>query len=103
VPLLKPGAVIINTLSVNSYDPGEELLDYASIKGALLIFTKGLAKQMAKRGIRVNGVAPGPIWTPLQVVGASCLAKWASSARTPHSAAPASRPSSPPCLSPCER
>ena len=69
VPLLKPGAVIINTLSVNSYDPGEELLDYASTKGALLIFTKGLAKQMAKRGIRVNGVAPGPIWTPLQVVG----------------------------------
>jgi len=69
IPLLKPGAVIINTLSVNSYDPGEELLDYASTKGALLIFTKGLAKQMAKRGIRVNGVAPGPIWTPLQVVG----------------------------------
>ncbi|MCW3796837.1 SDR family oxidoreductase [Sphingomonas sp. BN140010] len=69
IPLLKPGAVIINTLSVNSYDPGEELLDYASTKGALLIFTKGLAKQMAKRGIRVNGVAPGPIWTPLQVAG----------------------------------
>ena len=69
VPLLKPGSVIINTLSVNSYDPGEELLDYASTKGALLIFTKGLAKQLAKRGVRVNGVAPGPIWTPLQVAG----------------------------------
>jgi len=69
VPLMKPGSVIINTLSVNSYNPGEELLDYASTKGALLIFTKGLAKQLAKRGIRVNGVAPGPIWTPLQVVG----------------------------------
>jgi NAD(P)-dependent dehydrogenase (short-subunit alcohol dehydrogenase family) len=66
---LKAGAVIINTISVNSYDPGEELLDYASTKGALLIFTKGLAKQVAKRGIRVNAVAPGPIWTPLQVAG----------------------------------
>ncbi len=66
IPHMKPGAVIINTISVNSYDPGEELLDYASTKGAILIFTKGLAKQMAKRGIRVNAVAPGPIWTPLQ-------------------------------------
>ncbi len=69
IPLMKPGSVIINTLSVNSYDPEIELLDYASTKGALLIFTKALAKQMAKRGIRVNGVAPGPIWTPLQVAG----------------------------------
>lgn len=66
---MRPGAVIINTGSVNSYDPGEELLDYASTKGAILIFTKGLAKQLAKRGIRVNMVAPGPIWTPLQVSG----------------------------------
>ena len=69
VPLLKPGSVIINTASVNSYDPGEELLDYASTKGAILIFTKGLAKQLAKQGIRVNAVAPGPVWTPLQVAG----------------------------------
>ena len=69
VPLMKPGSVIINTLSVNSYNPGEELLDYASTKGALLIFTKGLAKQLVKQGIRVNGVAPGPFWTPLQVAG----------------------------------
>jgi NAD(P)-dependent dehydrogenase (short-subunit alcohol dehydrogenase family) len=69
IPHMKPGAVIINTGSVNSYDPGEELLDYASTKGAILIFTKGLAKQLAKRGIRVNMIAPGPFWTPLQVAG----------------------------------
>ncbi|WP_174274138.1 SDR family oxidoreductase [Sphingomonas bacterium] len=66
---LGAGSAIINTASVNSYDPGEELLDYASTKGAILIFTKGLAKQLASKGIRVNAVAPGPVWTPLQVAG----------------------------------
>lgn len=69
IPHLKPGSVIINTGSVNSYDPEIELLDYASTKGSVLIFTKGLAKQLAGKGIRVNMVAPGPIWTPLQVAG----------------------------------
>ena len=69
LPLMKPGAAIINTGSVNSVNPGEELLDYAATKGAILIFTRGLAKQVAKKGIRVNMVAPGPIWTPLQVAG----------------------------------
>lgn len=69
IPSLPPGAVIINTVSVNSYDPGEELIDYASTKAAILNLTKGMAKQLAKKGIRVNAVAPGPIWTPLQVAG----------------------------------
>ncbi|WP_271298765.1 SDR family oxidoreductase [Sphingomonas sp. CV7422] len=69
IPLMKPGAAIINTGSVNSVAPEVELLDYASTKGAILIFTKALAKQLGKQGIRVNMVAPGPIWTPLQVAG----------------------------------
>lgn len=69
IPLMKPGACFINTASVNSVSPGEELLDYATTKGAILIFTKGLAKQLATKGIRVNAVAPGPVWTPLQVAG----------------------------------
>ncbi|MGF7153731.1 SDR family oxidoreductase [Novosphingobium gossypii] len=69
IPSLPPGAVIINTISVNAYDPGEELIDYASTKAAILNLTKGMAKQLAKKGIRVNAVSPGPIWTPLQVAG----------------------------------
>lgn len=69
LPLLKPGACIINTASVNAYNPSENLLDYAATKGAIMIFTKGLAKQLAPKGIRVNAVAPGPFWTPLQVTG----------------------------------
>ena len=69
IPLMQPGSAIINTGSVNSVNPGEELLDYATTKGAILIFTKGLAKQLGPKGIRVNMVAPGPVWTPLQVAG----------------------------------
>jgi NAD(P)-dependent dehydrogenase (short-subunit alcohol dehydrogenase family) len=69
MPHLKPGATIINTASVNAYDPDKSLLDYASTKGAIMIFTKALAKQVAEKGIRVNAVAPGPIWTPLQPSG----------------------------------
>ena len=64
---LPDGASIINTTSVQAYDPSPTLLDYASTKAAINAFTKGLAVQLAPRGIRVNGVAPGPIWTPLQV------------------------------------
>jgi NAD(P)-dependent dehydrogenase (short-subunit alcohol dehydrogenase family) len=63
---MKPGSVIINTTSIQSYHPSSGLLDYASSKGAITAFTKGLAKQLAPKGIRVNAVAPGPVWTPLQ-------------------------------------
>lgn len=66
---MPPGSSIVNTASVNAYDPAVNLLDYSLTKGGIVTFTKGLAKQMIKRGIRVNGVAPGPFWTALQVSG----------------------------------
>jgi len=69
VPHLQPGATIINTASVQAYDPSANLLDYAQTKAAIVAFTKALAKQLADKGIRVNAVAPGPVWTPLQVSG----------------------------------
>ncbi|MBE7209719.1 MAG: SDR family oxidoreductase [Gluconacetobacter diazotrophicus] len=69
MPHLKPGASIIATSSVNAYDPGEVIIDYAATKAAIANFCKGLAKQVAHKGIRVNAVAPGPFWTPLQVTG----------------------------------
>ncbi len=65
---LPPGSAIIQSSSVQAYGPSEHLLDYATTKAAMNAFTKGLAKQCAPNGIRVNAVAPGPIWTPLQVV-----------------------------------
>lgn len=64
---LKPGSSIVNSTSIQAYDPSPELLDYASTKAAINNFSKGLAEELAPKGIRVNAVAPGPIWTPLQV------------------------------------
>ena len=68
VPHLKAGSTIVLSSSVQAYSPSETLLDYAMTKAAMNNFGKGLAKQLAPKGIRVNLVAPGPIWTPLQVV-----------------------------------
>ena len=62
-----PGSTIINTSSVQSYKPSPVIIDYATTKAAIVGFTKGLAMQLAPKGIRVNTVAPGPVWTPLQV------------------------------------
>ena len=65
LPHMKAGATIINTSSVQSSSPSPELLDYATTKAAIVNFTRGLAQSVAEKGIRVNAVAPGPIWTPL--------------------------------------
>lgn len=66
LPHMPKGATIINTTSIQAYQPSAHLIDYASTKAAIANFTHGLAQQLAPKGIRVNGIAPGPIWTPLQ-------------------------------------
>jgi NAD(P)-dependent dehydrogenase (short-subunit alcohol dehydrogenase family) len=75
LPHLKPGASIIGTASEQAYDPSPDLYDYAQTKAATMNYVKSLAKQLAAKGIRVNGVAPGPIWTPLQVSGGATQEK----------------------------
>ena len=65
IPHLQPGSSILNTSSVQAYEPSPELLDYATTKAGIVNFSKGLAQELASKGIRVNTVAPGPIWTPL--------------------------------------
>jgi NAD(P)-dependent dehydrogenase (short-subunit alcohol dehydrogenase family) len=75
LPHLKPGAVIIATASEQAYDPSPDLYDYAQTKAATVNYVKSLAKQLGPKGIRVNGVAPGPIWTPLQVSGGASMEK----------------------------
>ncbi|UUZ97195.1 SDR family oxidoreductase [Paenibacillus sp. P25] len=65
LPHLKQGSAIINTASVTAYEGSKELIDYSATKGAIVSFTRSLSQQLIGRGIRVNGVAPGPVWTPL--------------------------------------
>jgi NAD(P)-dependent dehydrogenase (short-subunit alcohol dehydrogenase family) len=75
LPHLKPGSVIIGTASEQAYDPSADLYDYAQTKAATMNYIKSLAKQLGPKGIRVNGVAPGPIWTALQVSGGATQKK----------------------------
>src|SRR5438445_2923621 len=75
LPHLQAGACIIGTTSEQAYDPSPDLYDYAQTKAATMNYVKSLAKQLAPRGIRVNGVSPGPIWTPLQVSGGATMEK----------------------------
>lgn len=75
LPYLKAGACIIGTASEQAYDPSPELYDYAQTKAATMNYVKSLAKQLGPKGIRVNAVAPGPIWTPLQVSGGAPMEK----------------------------
>ena len=75
LPNLKPGSAIVATTSEQAYDPSPDLYDYAQTKAATMNFVKSLAKQLGPKGIRVNGVAPGPIWTPLQVSGGATEGK----------------------------
>lgn len=65
MPHLKPGSVIINTTSITAYKGSKNLIDYSASKGAIVSFTRSLSELLIDRGIRVNGVAPGPVWTPL--------------------------------------
>jgi NAD(P)-dependent dehydrogenase (short-subunit alcohol dehydrogenase family) len=65
VPRMEPGSTIINTASIQAYQSSPELLDYATTKAGIVAFTKALAADLADKGIRVNAVAPGPVWTPL--------------------------------------
>jgi len=65
IPHLRPGSAIINTTSIQAFDPSPSLLHYSATKGAIVTFTKGLSTELIEQGIRVNAVAPGPVWTPL--------------------------------------
>src|SRR5579872_3787646 len=76
LPHLQAGACIIGTTSEQAYDPSPDLYDYAQTKAATMNYVKSLAKQLGPKGIRVNGVAPGPIWTPLQISGGATEQKY---------------------------
>jgi len=91
LPHLKPGSVIIGTTSEQAYDPTPDLYDYAQTKAATMNYVKSLAKQLGGKGIRVCGVAPGPVWTPLQVSGGASMEKLAQFG----SSSPLKRPGQP--------
>ena len=96
LPHLRKGAAIVNTTSVTAYKGSPQLLDYSSTRGAIVAFTRSLAEQLVERNIRVNGVAPGPIWTPLipASFNAERVAKHGASA-------PMGRPGQPNEVAPC--
>ena len=96
-PHLKDGAAIINTTSVTMYNGSKQLLDYSSTKGAITAFTRSLALNLVEDGIRVNAVAPGPIWTPLNPFGGSTPDKL----KTFGEDTPMGRPGQPNEVAPC--
>ena len=69
IPHLPPGSAIIGTTSIQAYKPSDSLFDYAMTKACIANFTKSMAKQLMPKGIRINAIAPGPIWTPIQIIG----------------------------------
>jgi NAD(P)-dependent dehydrogenase (short-subunit alcohol dehydrogenase family) len=91
LPHLQPGSAIIATTSEQAYDPAPDLYDYAQTKAATMNFVKSLAKQLGPKGIRINGVAPGPIWSPLQISGGASEGKVVTFGAT----APLGRPGQP--------
>ena len=91
LPHLEPGSAIIGTTSEQAYNPDPDLYAYAQTKAATMNYVKSLAKQLGPKGIRVNGVAPGPIWTPLQVSGGASQGKLVTFGAT----APLGRPGQP--------
>ena len=93
---MKEGAAIVNTTSVTAYRGSPGLIDYSATKGAIVAFTRSLAKSVAERGIRVNGVAPGPIWTPLIPASFS-----AEEVKSFGASTPMKRPGQPEEVAPC--
>lgn len=97
LPHLRTGAAIVNCTSVTMYQGSKELLDYSSTKGAITAFTRSLSENLIGEGIRVNAVAPGPIWTPLNPMGGASPEKLAHFGES----TPMGRPGQPNEVAPC--